>query len=336
MSDVTEAKVRLMPSRSQAKLQQALYGLKTSSDSTMPHVAVRENASSDVIMGEMDEIEDADVSSEERQGIAELAIEQISVGSCHLRQAQDTEELAELAKSIISRGVVQPILVRPVIQENVEGSSYEIIAGERRFLACKLAGLKEIPAIVRDVGDREALELAIIENLQRQDLNPVEQALSLKRLVEDFGANQSEVANIIGKNRATVSNTLRLLQLDKRVLDLLSSGDLSAGHGRALLAIEDGDMQLRLAMQAISRSLSVRALENMVAHVSGDRVSEDEEYSTEKYAEQLALEKLEKKVSNILELESLNIKVDPQGRKRLTITFPSEAAWKRFMARIRD
>jgi len=154
--------------------------------------------------------------------------------------------------------VLQPLLVRG------SGGRYELIAGERRFRAAKMAGLSEVPVIIREVDDREALELALIENVQRQDLNPVEEAHAYQRLIDEFDMNQDEVALRVGKTRAAISNSIRLLQLDAGILAKLESGELTAGHARSLLALPDKEERARVAEDVIVRKLNVRDTERLV------------------------------------------------------------------------
>ena len=169
------------------------------------------------------------------------------------------ETLEELADSIRAQGVVQPILVRPLANQG----RYEIIAGERRWRAAQMAGLYEIPAIVREVSDRAALSIALIENIQREDLNPLEEAEALARLVNEFELTHQEVAEAVGRSRATVTNLLRLLDLGEDVKRLVKAGDLEMGHARALLALE-GSLQSKAAQQIVAQGLSVRETERLV------------------------------------------------------------------------
>lgn len=177
------------------------------------------------------------------------------------RQHFDEAELAELASSIATLGVLQPVLVR---KTSVAGR-FEIIAGERRWRASQRAELKQIPVVVRDFDDRETLEVALVENLQRSNLNPIEEARAYQRLSDEFSLTQQEVADRVGKDRATVANSIRLLKLAAEVLTLCESRQLSMGHARSLLSIKDASAQIRLAKKAIADDLSVRDLESLVA-----------------------------------------------------------------------
>ncbi|MFH1201470.1 MAG: ParB/RepB/Spo0J family partition protein [Candidatus Omnitrophota bacterium] len=188
--------------------------------------------------------------------IVSIKINDIQSGKHQAREDFSSEALAELVSSIKEKGVVQPVLLRP------QGAGYELIAGERRVRAAKALGLSEIPAIIREADDKTALEFSLIENLQRRDLNPMEEAKGYQYLIDDFGFSQEEVADALGKSRAVVSNTLRLLKLSKKIQEYLRIGKISMGHARALLAIEDQQEQLRLCEAIISKGLSVREIEN--------------------------------------------------------------------------
>jgi ParB family chromosome partitioning protein len=187
-----------------------------------------------------------------------LALDQIRTGRYQPRTRMDEDSLAELAESIRSQGVMQPILVRPI-----DGGRYEIIAGERRWLAARRAGLAEIPALVRDVPDQATLALALIENIQREDLNPLEEAQGIKRLLDEFGLTHEAAAQAIGRSRSAVTNLLRLTQLAPPVQALLLAGKLDMGHARALLALPVAQ-QGAAAAKVIERGLSVREAERLV------------------------------------------------------------------------
>jgi ParB family chromosome partitioning protein len=175
-----------------------------------------------------------------------------------------SQGLEELAASIKENGVIQPIIVRRLLADTAEGVRYEIVAGERRWQAAKLAGLRDIPTIVRELSDREATAVALIENIQREELTAAEEARSLKRLTEEFSLTQQEVANSVGRSRASVSNLIRLLDLPQSVVALIDSKALSMGHARALLGLEDGAERERVARAVVARGLSVRETEKLV------------------------------------------------------------------------
>ena len=191
-----------------------------------------------------------------------LPVDAIRPGRYQPRTKMDQAALAELAASIRAQGLMQPVLVRPV-----EPDRYELIAGERRWRAAQLAGLAEIPVLVREVGDETALAMSLIENIQRENLNPIEEANGLQRLVDEFRMTHEQVADAIGRSRSATTNLLRLLKLAKPVQQLLADGTLEMGHARALLAL-DGARQCEVANRVAARGLSARATEALVARLA--------------------------------------------------------------------
>jgi len=194
-----------------------------------------------------------------------LPVDIIRRGKYQPRVDMHKDTLQELADSIRAQGVLQPIVVR-----KASGNNFEIIAGERRWRAAQLAGLHEIPAIVREVEDRAAIAIALIENIQRENLNPMEESRSLERLIREFELTHEQAAEAVGRSRAAVSNLLRLLELEDSVKSLLEGGELEMGHARALLALR-GATQLEAARQVVARGLSVRATEGLVKHLQQPR-----------------------------------------------------------------
>lgn len=191
-------------------------------------------------------------------GILQLELGQIKGSRYQPREALDPERLRELIASIKEKGLVQPILVRATEE------GYELICGERRLSAARALGMATIPAIVRQATDLEALELSLIENLQREDLNPIEQAHAYRRLIDEFGMIQDELAKVLGKDRTSISNTIRLLKLPESVQNKLSQGKLSVGHAIAILSLSSPTAQVKLSEVVIARGLSVRATEQLV------------------------------------------------------------------------
>jgi ParB family chromosome partitioning protein len=190
-----------------------------------------------------------------------LPVNKLQAGKYQPRTRMDEGALAELADSIRAQGIMQPILVRPV---DAAKGRYEIIAGERRFRAAQLAGLTEVPVLVKDVADEHAAAMALIENIQREDLNPLEEAQGVKRLLDEFGLTHEQASQAIGRSRSATSNLLRLLNLASAVQTMLLAGDIDMGHARALLAV-DTATQIQLANQIIAKRLSVRDAEQLVA-----------------------------------------------------------------------
>lgn len=192
-----------------------------------------------------------------------LGINEIEPNRDQPRKNFDEKALGELAASIEKNGIIQPLLVRPMTD-----GSYQLIAGERRWRAARMAGLSVVPVTIREMTDEEASVFALIENLQREDLNPVEEAQGLKSLIETYGFTQEEAADRVGKSRTAVTNTLRLLRLPDSLLTMLGTGKISAGHCRALLGLDDEKEMLRIAEAAVREELSVRQVEKMVKYAS--------------------------------------------------------------------
>ena len=196
--------------------------------------------------------------TEDRNATVTLKISEIEPNRSQPRKEFDEKALTELAESIKEHGLIQPILVRPLI-----GGGYQIVAGERRYRACRMAGLTEVPVTIRELTDEETMELALIENLQRENLNPLEEALGYKSLMEEYSFSQEQVAKAVGKSRSAVANTLRLLNLPEDVTELVKEGKLSAGHARALLAFDDEALMIKTAKSVVDEDLSVRQVEKL-------------------------------------------------------------------------
>ena len=214
---------------------------------------------------------------ESGDGVKTLRISMIDPKADQPRKNFEPEALAQLADSIAANGVLQPILVRQT------GERYEIIAGERRFRGAKLAGLSEIPAIVVEADDLTAARYALIENLQREDLNPYEESVAYDRLMKEFGLSQEEIAGQLGKSRSAVANSLRLLDLPDEVVKMLTDGIMTAGHGRTLLGLKDRNQIVPLAKRCVSRNLSVREMEQVVKQAN--RIYAAEQAALEKAVE---------------------------------------------------
>ncbi len=247
----------------------------------------------------------------EASGIKRLPVEFITANRRNPRREFDAEQLEELANSIREKGVMQPILVRP---SEFDPDSYEIIAGERRWRAAQKAGLHEVPVIIREVDDKEALELAIIENVQRADLNSIDEALGYGELMDQYDYTQNDLAQVIGKSRSHVANTLRLLRLPADVKTMLASGELTAGHARTLITADDPS---NLARQIITQGLSVRQAEALSQKKKEQKNIVSKAPET-KSADSLALDK------ELSDLLGLTVQVKGQGEKgRLEIKYQS-------------
>ena len=195
-----------------------------------------------------------------------LAVEQLQRGKFQPRKDIDPEKLQELADSIKAQGVIQPIVVREIGTD-----MYEIIAGERRWRAAQLAGLHEMPVVIKELDDRSVMAIALIENIQREDLNPLEESEALKRLLDEFEMTHQQIADAVGKSRVTVTNLLRLLELQADVKNMLARRELEMGHARALLGLE-GKQQLKAAQQIVSQGMTVRAAEKLVKSLQTEKI----------------------------------------------------------------
>ncbi len=225
---------------------------------------VRENNSTDAKETEKKNgfaLEKIEASNTEETGITMVKIGKIEPNREQPRTNFDEDALMELADSIRQFGILQPLLVQK------RDNYYDLIAGERRWRAAKIAGLTEVPVIIKDFSEQETIEIALIENIQREDLNPIEEAKAYKRLLEEFHLKQDEVAERVSKSRSTVTNSMRLLRLDERVQDMVTDGVITTGHARAILALSDGDEQYRVAGQVFDENLSVRETEQLVKSI---------------------------------------------------------------------
>ena len=238
----------------------------------------------------------------------QLPLDRLQPGRYQPRTRMDSETLTELADSIRAQGVIQPILVRPVGNER-----YEIIAGERRFRAAAMAGLTQVPVTVRDVADEAALAMALIENIQREDLNPLEEAQGVQRLIRDFGLTHEQAASAIGRSRSATSNLLRLLNLAAPVQEMLMGGRLDMGHARALLAV-DSATQVQLGHQVVLKGLSVREAEALVARTQRAQSAGAKAAP----ARNRDVERLEEELSDAL-AATVRLKIDAQGKGHVVI-----------------
>jgi ParB family chromosome partitioning protein len=205
---------------------------------------------------------------DEAEELREVPVELIGPNPNQPRRSFDEDSLLALAESIRAQGVLQPVLVRPVV-----GGRYELIAGERRWRAAQRAGLHEVPAVIRDVVPTRAFEMAMVENLQREDLNPIEEAAGYQRLIAELGYTQESLASRVGKERSTITNALRLLRLPEEVRNLVIDGRVSMGHARALLGLETTDSMVRLARRVAAREMSVRQVEGLVRREREDHAN---------------------------------------------------------------
>ena len=256
----------------------------------------------------LDNALDEEASKEHR--VTAIKLSMIDPKSDQPRKYFDKAALEELAASIAENGLLQPILVR-----EYGDSRYQIIAGERRFRASKLAGLSEIPAIILEKDDRKVAEIALIENIQREDLNPVEEAMAFRALIRDYDLTQEELSEKVGKSRSAIANTMRLLDLPEEILTMVASGELSAGHARTLLGVKDRDNMIILADKTIELDFSVRQLEEEVKRINKPKKPEreEEELPVVDYFREMEL----RMMSHL----GRKVKIDGKGRRKSVTLF---------------
>lgn len=247
-----------------------------------------------------------------------IALSKIKPNRDQPRKNFDEQELEELTDSIRQNGVLQPILIRP------KGNGYEIVAGERRYQAAKKAGLTEIPAVVREISDKEVLKLALIENLQRSDLDSIEEARGMQQLIEDEGYTQAQLAEVISKSRSAVANALRLLDLPVEIQEYLATGQLTAGHARAILAVPDVETRIKLAEKVVRDNLTVRQTENLAPLFSVNRETTTKREPSPQYFKRAARE--------LRETLGANVKIRRvRNRNKIEIEFTDEDDLKRII-----
>lgn len=274
--------------------------------------------------GGMDTV-DAGAGEQGAQSVMRVAL--LQAGKYQPRTRMDEGALNELAASIKAQGLMQPILVRPV---NGNGTAkYEIIAGERRFRAAQIAGLEEVPVLVKEVDDQTAAAMALIENMQREDLNPLEEAQGIHRLITDFDFTHEQAAHAVGRSRSAVSNLLRLLNLAKPVQTMLMAGDIDMGHARALLAV-DAATQITLANQVVAKRLSVREAEKLVVRTTTEQSGKTK---AEK-GKSRDIARLEEDLSDALATQ-VTIKMGAKNRGQLIIDFADLDALDGIIARLK-
>jgi len=246
-----------------------------------------------------------------------LSVQVLRAGKYQPRTRMDEGALNELADSIRAQGIMQPILVRPL--DGKDAGKYEIIAGERRFRAAKLAGLKEVPVLVREVADENAAVMALIENIQREDLNPLEEAHGVRRLLDEFGLTHEQAAQAIGRSRSATSNLLRLLNLTGPVQTMLLAGDIDMGHARALLAT-DAATQILLANEVIAKRLSMRETEKLIGRTLREADDAQPRSAAKPVAQSGDVKRLEEALSDHLGTK-VSLKVGAKNRGQLQIDF---------------
>ena len=280
----------------------------------------------DALLGQPGEVE----TKNQKQGLTEIPIEQIGPGPFQPRKQIDESQLNELAQSIKAQGVIQPIVVRErAIADSHTGVRFEIIAGERRWRATQIAGLENIPAVIRTIADSEAVAVALIENIQRENLNPLEEANAFQRLIIEYEMSHQEVANSVGRARASITNALRLLDLPSSVQELVNKKMLTMGHARALLSIEDKGMQLEVANLIVEKGLSVREAEGLVR-----KIVEKKKPNQQKTTVDPDIQRLEKDLTNRLGAR-VSIKHKKTGSGTLSIKYSSSDELEGILSKIR-
>jgi ParB family chromosome partitioning protein len=259
----------------------------------------------------------APAQNEGGNSVFEVNINSVEPGEGQPRKSFDKEKIEQLAESIKEHGIIQPIIV------SKSGKSYKIIAGERRWRAARVAGLKKVPVIEKEVTDRQILEMALIENIQREDLNPIEEAEAYSRLLSEYNMTQEELSKVVSKSRSAVANTMRLLGLSKNVRGMVISGELSEGHARCLLAIEDAENQLQTAKIIIENGYNVRQTENFIKQLKKKSESAESDDKKEKISDsfKIAVEDVQNRLKSSL---GTKVKlVDKGGKGKIVIDYYS-------------
>ncbi len=279
-----------------------------------------------LINTELEDMRVAQPQAKKDEAVVELELDLIEPNRRQPRKYFDETALEELAVSLKTYGMIQPIVVKK------SGDYYEIIAGERRWRAAKIAGMEKVPVVVKKWEEGEAFEAALVENLQREDLNPMEEAESYQRLQEEFGLSQEKIAEKVGKSRSAITNSLRLLQLDPRVRNFVVENKLTSGHARTLLPITDGDAQFELAEHIIEEGLSVRAVEALVKARLAKAEKADEEKEEVAKVDETAYRAIE---DDLKSLFSTKVKLKPMGKRnkgKIEIEYYSEDDLERLLA----
>lgn len=264
---------------------------------------------------------------DEKGRILMLKLDLVQPNKEQPRKTFDEEKINELAESIKNYGVLQPLLV----QKN--DSFYEIIAGERRWRAAKAAGLKEVPAVLKEYSKQEAMEISLIENVQRADLNPIEEALGYRQLIDEFGLTQEEIAVRVAKSRTAIANTMRLLKLDEQIQNMLVQGVITSGHARALLSLEDTQMQLKAAKEILDKKLSVRETERLVKRLQKEASGEKKEEKKKDETLALIYQDLEDRMKSVMGTK-VSIHNKDKNKGRIEIEYYSEAELERIVEMI--
>ena len=252
----------------------------------------------------------------EGKGLIKVNINLIDPNKDQPRKNFEDDKLKELAESIKEHGIIEPLIVKK------EDKRFKLIAGERRFRAARLAGIKEVPVVIGDYSDREIVEIALIENLQREDLNPIEEAVAYQKLIDEFSLRQEEVAETVSKSRTTITNSLRLLKLDERIQDMVIEGKLSGGHARCLLSIEDKEHQFALATKIVDEELTVRQAEKLVRDMSNPSSAKGKKAAKTKNGISAEYKEFEKKLSGFTGVK-VEIQQKDENKGKIIIPYSS-------------
>lgn len=300
----------------------AKRGLGKGLDALIPET--EKSAKKDLNTNEQEEVKE--VVKEVIKEVETVDINKIEPNSNQPRKAFDEDSMQELADSIRQHGLIEPLIVKKTDED-----FYSIIAGERRWRAARIAGLKDIPVIVKDYNSQQIMEIALIENLQREDLNPIEEAEAFKRLIDEFNLKQDEVAEKVCKSRVAVTNSLRLLKLDGRVRDMIIEDKIKSGHARALLAIENCDEQYNAALKIFDEKLSVRETEHLVKMIINAKEEKKKaEPEEENKQEELIFKKYEEKLKLIMGTK-VNINRKSGGKGKIEIEYYSPDEFERLI-----
>lgn len=264
--------------------------------------------------------------SMQNKDVQTLRMSEIEPNRAQPRKNFDEETIRNLAESIRDHGLIQPIIVRPMSN----GITYQIVAGERRWRACRILGMSEVPVIIRNMDDREASQLAIIENIQRDDLNPVEEAMAYRELTEKYDMTQEVLAKAMGKSRPYIANSMRLLTLPEEVVEMLRDGNITAGHAKALMSIGNEQKILQAADTVVSEKLSVRQTEKLAAKLNGGSVSREEKMDkrTKNYFTEMELS-LKERIGRRIKISG-----NPDGSGKVTLSFNDKEDLERFATQL--
>ncbi|MCM1523371.1 MAG: ParB/RepB/Spo0J family partition protein [Ruminococcus sp.] len=264
--------------------------------------------------------------SMQSKDVQTLRMSEIEPNRAQPRKNFDEETIRNLAESIRDHGLIQPIIVRPMSN----GITYQIVAGERRWRACRILGMSEVPVIIRSMDDREASQLAIIENIQRDDLNPVEEAMAYRELTEKYDMTQEVLAKAMGKSRPYIANSMRLLTLPEEVVEMLRNGNITAGHAKALMSIGNEQKILQAADTVVSEKLSVRQTEKLAAKLNGGNVSREEKMDkrTKNYFTEMELS-LKERIGRRIKISG-----NPDGSGKVTLSFNDKDDLERFATQL--